>query len=605
MKIRLLPILCLFLSSLANPAIPPDPSALAPGDAVIFMSLNDIHSLDRLMETLPIRQWRQDGFFSPGNLSLEDHIRKWQQSLNIPMGDFERIFPSGKILFITTLDFRPRGTAVFDLNLILEHNGDKIQVMNLIDRMFKTVPADARKSSYEFLGEKVFSVEYQLKSSVSLTSLSSSHTRNAAPQEARTAVPSELGILQETPLHFQYALVDGWLFFCEGKGDPIKKLLHQYKSSSPASLSRRSSYLAVLGHVSDKNSLMIYVNLEEIARQLTDLYKNEYKKDLSPLGLLDLKALGLSLEILPDVLRSRICIYAPPPRNGIVDIFFQFRESGFPTQGLIPPDAIYFSSFSLDFSKAYQAFMNSLEQFSKDRFGAFRRTLQSNALVMGFDIERELIGQMNGEMGYYIRPSKAASPDFSPVEVFFIPIENPELFKESLGKSFKFLKAFFNLDIGEKSHLDTSYWTITPGTVPGSEGLVRPLLGFFLFDHHLIVSSDIEELKDAIARLGKRNDPSAVPHPFVSGMMNKYPEKNRVGVMYSQAGSPRGILNYLTSVLPQVLTREPGTSDAPSKENRNKTLSRTQVTLVYQTPELLYFMTDIPLVGNKPDTQDH
>jgi len=567
--------LVLFILPLTNPAIPIDPAALAPGETLIHISLTDIHALELLMETLALNEWGNYSFKSPGAFSLEHYLSSWKKNLHVPFNEFETIFPLRKILYITTLDLHPQGTAVFDLNVILEHNGDKARVLNMMDRLFMNAPPDAQRSSYEFLGERVFSVDYALRSSVSLSSLSLS----PGPEDAKAQSPDETrgdqGIMQERSYHFQYALVDGWLFLCEGQKDPMKRLLHHYKSPSPGSLSRKSSYLAVLRNIPEQAGVKIYVNMEEISSRVIDFYQKAYHKDLSPLGLPEMKALGVSLEIQPDVLRSRICLYAPPPRNGISDMLFQFSQSGFHTLEFIPSDAIAYSSCSLDLYKAYRAFVGSLELLSPDRISTFRRTLESNAQVMGFDIERDIIGQMKGEAGYYIRPPRGFLPDDSPAEVFFIPIENPELFKGVLQKFFQFLRAFFYLEIVEKNHREKNYWAISPGSGPGARETFNPVLGLFLSAHHLFVSTDIDELKNTIARLENRDQTTTGSSSLMEAMMRQYPKSNCVGIKYSQAASR-------------------------SEISKNPTNPKT--TLIYQTPEILFIVTEIPQAVNKTNS---
>lgn len=588
MRYQLWIILILTLG-LPEAVLPFDAARVASPDTFLFVSLSDAAFIQTIRDSGYYLQFydAENIFRFPGG--IHENIKNWAQDFPITYDEWAPIFPGAQCCFLTDLKFRSGTTPVFDLALILEHNGDLAQVTGFIEKLLSRLSSDAKHRYYIHNGVKVFTQDHYIRKTGKI--LTPTPTENQKPDPIPSSDPFPAGeVFREFSYHFQYAFVDRYLFFCEGKGEPIKALIDRYKSPGSLTLSGTKTYKILFKDIPNDRYLRIYFNLEDIFTKLGDLYKREKKIDLSPLSLMEIKALGIVQYITPHALQSRIRLYAPSPRTGVSEVVFQFRKNSFSTLRFIPPDTVAFTSISLDLQRVYRSLLAAFGILYPEEAGSLRKTIQANNLLLGVDLENQILGQMKGEMGYYLRKSTDSSGRDGIAEVYFVEAENPDFFREALKKLFVFAKNNLALEMQEKRHLDTTYWTPAPiGANIKQEDFIPPF-GIFIYDKYLFVSQDIPELHSLIARLKSKNS-DGFSREGLKAFMSRHPNNDCVGIRIIDQQVSASILKGFHP-LPQRIDREKPAQSLLNSQEKGA-YGGSLKTLIYQNQDVFSILSEM------------
>jgi hypothetical protein len=567
-----------------------DAARMAPPDTILFVSLSDAAFLQKIMDSGFLAQFYDDRntLRNPGG--IHDHLKNWAQDLPITYEEWAQIFPGVECCYITGLEFRSDSPPVFDISFILEHNGDVEQATAFIEKLLKQLSPGGKKNQYIHNGVKVFTLDHHIRKSGRIAS-SPPHEGEKSDESSSSGQYNEGGIFQEFSYHFQYAFVDRRLFFCEGKGEPIKALVDRYKSQRPLTLSGVKTYKILFEEISDERCVKVYFNLEEIFKRFAAFYEKEGKNDLSRLSLEEFKGLGIAQYMTPYAFESRIRLYAPSQRTGVCEAFFQFRENSFSTLEFTPPDTIAFTSISLDLFRVYHVLLSAVGSLYPEEVVSLRQTIRANNLLLGLDLENQILGQMKGEMGYYIRKLTDPSGRDRTAEVFFVEVENPGLFRESLKKLFVFARNNLAMEMQEKKHLDTEYWTPAPmGNSVKQEDFI-PSFGIFMHDKYLFATPDIPELHSLIARL-KSGEGGVVSRDGLKEFMGRHPTRDCVGMRIVDQPVSQTILRGIQPLVERI---DPGNPVQVLLESRAKgAYVGSLKTLVYQDRDMFSILTELP-----------
>ncbi|MBN1900465.1 hypothetical protein JW926_03970 [Candidatus Sumerlaeota bacterium] len=586
---RIILIIAIMLSSLGFAL---DTANLAPPDALFFISLSDPAFIQKVRETGLIDRLydAQTGF--GGNASPCDHLKNWAADLQVSYDEWARIFPGAQCCYLTDLEFSSSGEPVFNITFIMEHNGNREQASAIIEKLTSQISPDAKKGSFVHNGAQVFTVDHTIRKSGKIES--SRRLERKSPEASSSSgkvVKSE--VLRELSFHFQYAFSDGFLFFCEGNGEPIKDLIDRFKSPGFSSLSQVKTYRLLFENASHENSARIYFNLEEILSRFAAFQKKE-GKDISSLSLMDFKGLGIYQYSVSDSLMSCIRLYAPSERTGICDALFQFSPNPFSSLKFVPHDTIAYSSVSLDLYRIYHVLLGAASSLYPQEVATLRQTIQANNALLGVDLENQILGEIKGEMGYYIRSSTESSGRNKTAEAYFIEVANPDLFKQRLKKLFLFAKNSLAMEMKGKMLLDVEYWSPAPmGQSVGSDDFIPPF-GIFMYDKYLFVSTDIAEIQDLITRL-KSGEVDVAFSGGVKEFMERRPKTDCVGVrIIHQPASPslyKGFHTLAGNI-------DPGNPVRALLEHGSQVAhAQSLMTMIYQNQDMLSIIMEIPFSG--------
>lgn len=550
-----------------------------PPDALLCASFRNSSHIYETVESLTRKRGGKAHVTDP----LEDRIAgfasRWEKSLGMSLEDLVSIFSGEGIFYVTRLDFPDSHRMVFDSNIILKTGGNDKRAQEAVERFFQNVPKGAVRRSYRYMGAKVRTVRYYDKKK---------HSIPGAVKSDGESLP----VYRETSRFFQYALLDGCLFLAEGKGETIQRMLKNHKHRHAGSLPSKRSFQQVFQFKGSPYDVRCFADLEGIVNQCEGFARSR-GRDLEALNLEEFKALGVDLEIERDLVRIGIALLAPSPRSGAASAFFQFGPTSLLPLRFIPKDALAFSCSHFDIYPAYTTLRTSLGAVYPDIVESFRQTLAANSMVLGMDLERELIGELKGEMGYYLRESEQ-SPD-GIAEVYFSQIAHPDLFQERLKRVFVLLYRMLNIEMRPYKHRSLVYWGPAP-IGPGAGEDYTPPFGLFYRDGYLFFSMNTSELKELIERMQSPGASSMAGHPPLLEFLEKHTSQNLAGVKLFKRGS-YGLFARNLFALKPVWEKEGVFQGVLAPESLEKPVSLGEkTTLVYQTDNLLYSITEMPLV---------
>jgi hypothetical protein len=578
---------------LPSPVLSLDSASMAPKDAFLFISLSDAAFMQKVKDA---------GFFAGlyetrrifgDQPDVDGHLKNWMQDLPVTFDEWIRIFPGIQCCYLTGLEFRSGSAPVFDITLILEHDGNAEGAAGFVDNLVNHLAPDAKRNHYDYKGVKVFTLDYTKRKSGKIAPSLPVEKNKPAESPSSPGKTIEDGVFQELSFHFQYAFVDRFLFFCEGKGEPLKALLDRYQAPGRSSLSDLKSYKNLFEGIPDEHCVKVYFNLEDIFTRFADFQKKEGKPDLSSFSLAEIKGLGISQFISPHAFESHVRLYAPSQRTGIGEVFFQFRENPFSTLKFVPSDTVAFASLSLDIFRIYHVLLAALGSVYSQEVASLRQTIQANNLLLGVDLENQILGQMKGEMGYYARSIKETSGMDRISGVYFIELDKSALFKESLKKLFIFARNNLAMEMQEKKHMDVEYWVPAPmGQSVKQEDFIPPF-GIFIHEKYLFVSRDIPELLNLIARL-KSGEDNVVFSNKLKQFMERHPAANLVGIRFVDQPAP---LHFSGDVRSLVEGIAPGIPVLRESGNGNIVSNKT---LVYQDRDMFSILTELSFSEGEP-----
>jgi hypothetical protein len=591
-------ITILFLSL----SYPDEMEDIVPESTLVFASVNNFPTFSGELLKGELQDFQKSGEEFAVE-ALRGEIRLFFNQLEKRFGcginELKKIFTGKCLFFITQLEIRDSGRPVYDLNLILEHNGNIDDASHFMEGILKFAPEDAIRKVKKYSGLKIHLIEYNIKKPGNIPRGMYNISLDEAVENDKNdqMIP---GVFMEFSYHFEYAISEKYLFLCEGRKNNLRHLIERSEKVNQSSLRRKESYRKVFGNAPLNPPLLIFINSCGIISEISRYVKNRFNLNIEALNPEEIKAVGICLGFHQDYARLFTSLYVPAPRKGIFSMLFQFKNSKLSTLDFMPEDTIACRSISMDLYEVYIRIIRSFTYLYPEITKTVRRTIILNGFSAGIDLERDIIGAMNGEMGFFMRKNPGKNLKSPPVEVYFTSIENSEKMKISIMKFFRLLKQITNIDMIEKEFRKVKYW-IPAQLGPGIVEEYDPGFYIMLTNDYLFLTTELFELKDIIIRLKNEKKDSFGARKDIRRILSQYPKKNRIGFSYfsreeywtliRKRGGHKSLWNEtpFQKIVPPVTTMKPGIFYQYILPG---------ITLFYQEKELFYLFAEIPMDRN-------
>jgi len=524
----------IFLFSLSKSFSENDPAILAPSETLFFVSCKK----DVLYDFTRREQSSNEGMQSEFRRILKSFsgamnvAKKLEQKLSISLSGIENLKPHRLTIFITRMNVPRNMPADFDLNIIIEHDCPRARAEEIMGKVFAGANERCVKSGvYQFNGIQVHSFHYLLKERQGIVDAPKFSPQGKESVDTERKITPLDDLYAETSFDFQYALMNNLIFICEGEEHPIRNLLKRQMNPQPADSLSGNNAFHITGDETDSAAADVYVDLENLFGLLLESRQGNGGRDYSGFGLSSFKALGLHLWKKQNGYHLNTIVYAPPPRDTLAHALFRFRQADNDLARLIPPDAVAFGYGAVDVAGLYYDLLDAFSGVYPDTVLTIRQTIIVNSLVIGLDVEHDLLGALEGGMGYYLRKPGGAGTSRHIAETYYFKVKDPDNFEDSLRRFLKFVDRTFLIRILEGEYKGSPYWLALPRG-PNVEEDAEPLIALCLKGRYLVVSNTAGELMDFIQRTSDDKFTTNSLHPALQGLGGNPIDGERVAVRF-------------------------------------------------------------------------
>ena len=528
----LIPIISLF--SLSKSFSENDPIILAPSETIFFIScqkdiLSDFTGRSQSSDEDMQSEFRRILSSFSG---AENAVKKVEQKLSISLSEVENLKPRRLTIFVTRMNMPRNMPADFDLNIIIEHDCPRARAEEIMGKVFPGANSrGVKREVYQFNGIQVHSFRYLLKERQGIIDAPKFSPQGKEPVDAKQKITPLDDLYIESSLDFQYALLERQIFICEGSEQPIRNLLKRRMNPQPADSLSGSDAFHLTGDKTNSAAVDVYVDLERLFSLLIEFRERNGGRDYSGLGLSGFKALGLHLWKKQNGYRLNTIVYAPPPRDALAHALFRFRQADNDLARLIPPDAVAFGYGAVDVAGIYYDLLDAFSGVYPETVLTLRQTLIANSLVIGLDVEHDLLGALEGGMGYYLRKPRGTDASRRLAEAYYVRVKDPDNFKSSLRRFLKFVDRTFLIRMVEREYQGSRYWLALPrGPDVGEDA--EPNFALCLKGRYVVVSDTAGELIDFIQRMSDDKLTTNSLHPALQGLGGDPIDGERVAVRF-------------------------------------------------------------------------
>ncbi|NQT84178.1 DUF1559 domain-containing protein [bacterium] len=243
----------------------------------------------------------------------------------------------------------------------------------------------------------------------------------------------QLSFAKPIPLAVCYAIADN-LFIATVGRQTIQELLDGPKRER--SLADSELFQEVRRKVGEDSDILAYANVSTLLDVLAGAVPAEPKAWLKSLGLREVKAAGIGMEVREAGLKQTFFLYTGPERMGLLNILAR-EAAPLKVVEYIPEDTTYFWSFSLgDFAERWDEGLDTLREVvqSAGGDGEWRRIvarLQRAEIKAGFKIKEDLLSPFAGELCVAVKVPEVMGV---PPMYIFIEVKDAEKAKAVVEK---------------------------------------------------------------------------------------------------------------------------------------------------------------------------
>jgi hypothetical protein len=286
---------------------------------------------------------------------------------------------------------------------------------------------------------------------------------------------------------------------------------------------------------------------------------NEAMRALEAMGFTGMRSLGMAMRFEEDGFSQRMFLHVPGSRDGLLRLLPSENSALLPPR-FVPPGAVQAFTVKLDierFSAGLRGMLDAMEEGTAAEMDSGLSELKTEA---GIDIEKDLIGLLDGAVTAYTMPSRETegppvsgsivegNPEIGPPPeaappraVYAFRLKDPEKF----GRAFEAL-----LDYGRQAGglpvEREEYLGVRMHVLPFSEEMA---MGIGVVGNDLVLATSKEDLQAVIRRKGKEEVPALVAgEPFARAMRSVPPIRSMV--YYGDLGAQLEMMGKTFSLFP-------------------------------------------------------
>lgn len=292
--------------------------------------------------------------------------------------------------------------------------------------------------------------------------------------------------------------------------ETMGKTMARLSEDGLASLSQDTDFIESVREAGGIRDAFIYFRFDHLLSAIEDgllplLPLDDAKKEMiakytEALGARDLSSVSSSMHIDIEKKRfhTRSFISIPETAKGILTMLPNENVDNLQPSDMISKDTFSFSISKWDPQGIWHEFKRVFQELSPPYFAMFNAMLKQYK-TKGIDIERDMIGALGDELGfwqYYAKPYKPTSQ----IIVFSLKLKDSKKLQDTLDK---LLATFFpggNSPLQKETYLGYTILKFQSlfGTTAPHSSIPLPALGFL--EDRLIFSTSFNELKSGIRR---------------------------------------------------------------------------------------------------------
>ncbi|MBI1293126.1 hypothetical protein GC173_18110 [bacterium] len=452
---------------------------------------------------------------------------------------------------------------------------DRAAAEAFLERALGSVPTEAKRSTAEYSGIKVFHLEYFLE--------------NNAPLPGDKE--SDLGLVEEIPVIVEYAWTPHHLLLAEGRGKPLERALQAYTDNDPKfSLTGSPAYRQASAGLGPKvGDYYFYMNVAHHLREWRDFPSmGRSIRTANALGLRNVGPLLVNLRLDKDAIRAQASLAIPAEPEGLFELMRVAPDNELKALSLVPGDSESFGSLSLDMAVLYRQARAAQQVLQPGQRAATEAVVRAVEGMAGVQLERDLLQGSAGELVTYMRlagQDSVGNPTFSSGLV--LPIKGSS---ESSRIINGLLDQLSSPDLGLIDLDSTDFQGLRLWETPADTQVTNPGFGFFFAQTGagFLSTTSGGELRELARRaLGDATTPSVLEQDFFNRFRGKLTEDGLRGFHFTRSGA----------VIEDVARASRRMKGLPSATQLRESIGDTYWTLNYSGQNLL-----LQFVLEAPDT---
>lgn len=494
-----------------------NPSRIVPKDAFFYLYIENFRMLKDIVST-------PDSPDESGS-GIERWIGRKLSELGhappISSSHINRQKSSDLLLFFTDPEHGGSKGIRFKLNMMFKTDAPRERLDEIMNQYMQNFPGKSDVTNNEYRGSRITSAKITVHEKMNVPTKVLIDPEKGEFQKAAVDIPG-VSVFSESIRQFHYSTCNDWFLYTEGDIDRHRKLINRILDQQGSSVSETPLFQETFITPPQKEAIQLFARLTPV---IENTLMDSPQSDISPL-LTGLKSVGLVGTRREDKIEITNYIYAPSPRTGAANALFHFQPSRFRSLSIAPDDVLIYSSTCFNLFAAWSDIMASLQNIYPETVLNIRRTLNANRAVLGFDVERDLLGATGCEMGYYVNNTKDG---FAPAITWFLEVEDPERFEMTLERLFAFVSKTFRIKMRRMESAGFPAWQLTP-TGPGAERYLKFRIGTAICKNFFILTSDSNEMKrlSEISKPGKEGKPNSKMSDIIASVQ----KDNICGAIY-------------------------------------------------------------------------
>lgn len=579
---------------------------LLPKDTLAAVSVTDVSTLAKEWESTPLGQAAKDprlaAILDPMNEKLAAIPKDLGEKFGFNVETLRKLTTGGAVAFLTLFEWTTSDVYEFDTCFLAEvRPEDHERVRNLIETLLEKTPVDARRSRYTFKDETVYVTQFiqEIEKGIPDYDPRTGKTGVATPKPG-----SALALVQEIPIVMQYALVGNRLIVCEGRHEPIRRIIAALKDPAE-SLGQTQGYRRVSNSIAGEANVTAFLAAGRAWSIFADhLKQQDEKKDLSVLGFQDVGALLLRFRLSGEAIAFDAALETPKTPRGIPAMFLQpGGDNTLKTASLCPPNVSSYSSLLYNGDTVWKGVKELMIRFAPQVWGFVNMQISQYNKMLGIDIERGIFGTMGGELAVYRREPPSLRKRFDSLGEFgsmtiLLGLRDGKTFRQNHDRILQVLTAEpYQLPVKTTTYLDTDIHRFKQD--PADPSPTVP--AWTVTDGFLIAGSDSEELPGALRAWAGKADTSLADDPDFKKVVALFPQPGRLSFSYTPSRALPDMFQPILYLLSGWLAEDFDLSDTTMEPDIKEALARHIGSLAgatYVEPQILRTHSRLSRAGN-------
>lgn len=449
---------------LAAPSAADSLAERLPAEARIVFGVSDFDGLRGKWESSPLSAaW--------GSPEMANALQMLEEPLEEIASDFTEEFGIGLDEFLGVLKGGAayaafeRGDEMGVAFLAEVGEDDRAEFERVFDAMMDaTIPDDARRSLDEFAGSRIYRVAF------------------VDPDDGEES-------------HREWAYADG--HFVLGDFDGSVRMVLNAMGTPSAALGSNEAYRQVRSMQPSGADLFFWVDLPALLEKgISESPDPDAGRVADALALRSVGPMGITLALADDRASFWSGIGIPAQRRGLFQLLEAFPPNPVDTASQVPSDALAFFSWTLDGGALFRAVLDIAGAVEPASAMAAQGFLAQFGQQLGFDLQNDLIGNLQGEHFAYTRESDdpEAAAEGASVAVL-LNWRNGQQAGDALDTLLSMLVDDFRIPLESGNAQGFRTWTVRED--PGSARMpFAPVLG--LTPARFLFTTGMAEMQDAL-----------------------------------------------------------------------------------------------------------